>query len=49
MDNKTAFWLALIIVCIIAADIFYFEWGLLVFLGQQVARASTWMAFWHKF
>jgi len=48
MDNKTAFWLALIIVCILASDIFYFEWDILLFLGQQVARASSWLAFWRK-
>lgn len=49
MDNRTAFWLALIIVCIFAADHFYFHWGLAVFIGQQIARVSEWLAFWHKF
>jgi hypothetical protein len=49
MDNKTAFWLALIIVCIFLADVFYFDWGLLLTIGKLVARASSWLAFWHKF
>jgi len=48
MDNKTAFWLAFIIVCILAADIFYFEWDLFLFMGRQVARASNWLAFWRR-
>jgi len=48
MDNKTAFWMALIIVCIFAADILYFEWDLMVILGKLTASASNWLAFWRR-
>lgn len=46
MDNRTAFFLALVIVGFFVADHFYFEWGLPVILGKLLANLSEWMAFW---
>jgi len=48
MDNKTAFWMALIIVGIFAADVLYFEWGLMLNIAKLLARASDWLAFWRR-
>lgn len=46
MDNKTALVLAIVILAVFAADHFYFEWGLLVFLGQKLAGLINWLAIW---
>lgn len=46
MDNKTAFFLALLILALFAADFFYFEWGLPLVFGKLVASLSEWLAFW---
>ncbi len=48
MDNKTAFWLALIIVLVLLVDTLYFDQVFIVFLGKQLARVSEWIAFWHE-
>jgi len=46
MDNRTAFWLALAIILIFAADYVYFGWGLPLVLGRMIASLSDWLAFW---
>ena len=46
MDNKTAFFVAIAIIALFAADHFYFDWGLPLILGKLVASWTEWLAFW---
>ena len=46
MDNRTAFWIAFLIICVFLADHYYFEWGLPATIGKIVADISEWLAFW---
>ena len=46
MDNKTAFWLALAILLLFAADYLFFGWGLPLAVGKLIAQLSEWLAFW---
>lgn len=46
MTNKIAIILALIIVGVLIADVFVFEWDLYIFLGRKLAQLLEWMAFW---
>jgi hypothetical protein len=46
MTNTIAFWLALIIAGIFAADLLFYDWDLHIILGRQVLRLIEWVAFW---
>ena len=46
MTNTIAFWLALIIAGVFAADLFYFDWDLHIVLGRLILRVIEWVAFW---
>jgi hypothetical protein len=46
MTNTIAFWLALIIAGVFAADLFFFDWDLHIVLGRHVLRLIEWVAFW---
>lgn len=46
MTNTLAFWLALLIAGVFAADLFYFDWDLHIVLGRLVLRVIEWVAFW---
>ena len=46
MDNRTALYLAAIVIGIFVADALYFEWGLFTVLGRLLASFSEWLAFW---
>ncbi len=46
MTNTIAAWLALIIIGIVAADLFYFGWDLHLILGRELLRLLEWLAFW---
>ncbi|MEE9453971.1 MAG: hypothetical protein V3V13_06275 [Paracoccaceae bacterium] len=47
MTNRVALSIAFVLICIFAADAYYFEWGLPAILGKLLARLSDWLAFWH--
>ena len=49
MDNKTALFLAIVIVGVFLADHFYFHWELAIFIYHQLTRFTDWMAFWRDF
>jgi len=46
MDNKTAFFLALIIVGLLALDHFVLRWGVAFFLFDKIAGLIDQLAFW---
>jgi len=46
MDNRTALVLIGALAALFAADAFYFEWGLPILIGKQLANVSDWLAFW---
>ena len=46
MTNTIAFWLALVIAAIFAADFLIFGWDLHIALGRQLLRLLDWVAFW---
>jgi len=46
MTNTIAFWLALVIAAVFAADLLYFDWDLHIILGRLVLRVIEWVAFW---
>lgn len=46
MNNKVALALAILIVGAFAADHFYFDFGLPVFLGKKLAELTEWLAVW---
>ena len=46
MDNRTAFWLAVAILALFAADYFYLDWNLPQHIGQLLGRLIEWMAVW---
>ncbi len=48
MTNKVAFWFAIIILCIVALDVFVYEWGLMLTIFKLLTRASDWIALWRK-
>lgn len=46
MNNKVALVLAILIAGLFAADAFYLDWNLPVFLGKKLSELSQWLAFW---
>ncbi|MEX0969459.1 MAG: glyceraldehyde-3-phosphate dehydrogenase [Paracoccaceae bacterium] len=46
MTNYVAFWLIAIIITVIAADYFYFEWNLMQIFLDATTAAIRWLAFW---
>lgn len=46
MTNKTALVLALVIVGVIAVDMWYYGTEHIVFLGKKLFELIEWMAFW---
>lgn len=46
MTNTLALWLAFLIVAVVAADLFYFDWDLHIVLGRQLLRLLDVVAFW---
>jgi len=46
MDNKTALFLAAVIIGVLAADHLYFHWGLPLILTEKFAQLIEWTAFW---
>jgi len=46
MTNTIAIWLGAFILAAFALDAFVFEWGLPVFLMQQLSQLIEWLAVW---
>ena len=46
MTNRLAIFLALIVICVIAADLLYFGWDLHIFLGRKFMELIEYLAFW---
>ena len=46
MDNKTALFVAILVVGFLLADHFWLEWGALTLAGKWLADTTDWMAFW---
>ena len=46
MTNPVALILGLILLAVFAADALFNGAGLLTFTGQQLIRATEWLAFW---
>lgn len=46
MTNKLAVILALLVVGVFCADLFYFGWDLHIFLGRKLADFIEYVAFW---
>lgn len=46
MTNPIAFWLAFLIVALLAADFWYFGSEHMVFLGRKFFVFLDWVAFW---
>lgn len=46
MNNKAALTLAILIIAVFAADHFYFEANLPVFLGRKLVDLMDWLAIW---
>lgn len=46
MSNSVALTLFVLIVALLVADTMFLGWGVPVLVMEQVARLSTWMAFW---
>ncbi|MEO0999296.1 MAG: hypothetical protein AAFW69_01630 [Pseudomonadota bacterium] len=46
MTNSFALVFGLLILAVLAADIFYYQWDILVFLGRKLLDLSEWLAFW---
>ena len=46
LDNRTAFWIAVLIIALLIADHFYLHWQLPTVVGRMVADLSEWLAFW---
>lgn len=46
MTNRIALVIALILIGLILADLFVFEWGLLLFIARKASNLSEWLAFW---
>ena len=46
MNNKAALALAVLIVGAFAADYFYFQINLPIFLGKKLAELTEWLAIW---
>ncbi len=48
MDNKTAFWFAVIIMGIVAYDGIFNDWDLTFAIGKLLTRTTDWLAFWRR-
>ena len=46
MTNTIAFWLAMLILGLLALDFFVFEWGSVLFLGRKFLGLVEYVAFW---
>ena len=46
MTNRLAIALGMLVLAVVVADLFYFEWGLMVFLGRKMLAFIEYLAFW---
>ena len=46
MTNAVALTLFALIIALFVADAFFLNWGLPVFVMEQLARLTEWLAFW---
>jgi hypothetical protein len=46
MSNSFVLWFVALVMALLLADWFYFEWNLPVMAGKIVADTVIWMAFW---
>ena len=46
MDNKTALFLAFLILAFLLVDYLFLNWGVPLFIGLKFAALIDWMAFW---
>lgn len=46
MTNRIALWLAILIVALLAADYWYFDFANVVFLSRKFFVLLDWVAFW---
>lgn len=46
MDNKTALFLAILIVALLVADRYYLGWDVAQVAARETVRLIDWMAFW---
>jgi hypothetical protein len=46
MDNKTALFLAFLILAFLLVDYLFLNWGVPLFIGLKLSALIDWMAFW---
>ncbi|MBB5516555.1 hypothetical protein FHS89_002586 [Rubricella aquisinus] len=46
MNTSAALWIGGIILAVLAADHFYFEWDLVIWFMKQLILLMNWLAFW---
>ena len=46
MSNRAALIAAVLLACLVAADLLFDDGALLAFAGRQLIRLTEWVAFW---